>query len=416
MDRNRRVVVTGLGTLAPNGLSTEAYWESIINGKTAVGRIQGFDTTDFRVQIGAELKGFDPERFGMNRKDARRNDLCTQYAVCSAKMAAEDARLDLSAVDSNRMGVIYGSGIGGIWTFEDQHTALIKGGPKRVSPFFIPMMIADMPSGQVSIELGARGPNYATVSACASSIHAIGNACREIWSGEADVMVTGGTEAAISPISVAGFASLRALSTRNDDPERASRPFDAQRDGFVLGEGGAGLVLEELSHARARGVRIYGEILSAAYTGDAYHQTAMSPDGEGAARAMRRALEIAGILPEDVDYINAHGTSTHINDKTETAAIKSVFGDHAYKVAISSTKSMTGHLLGASGAIESVACLLAITHGIVPPTVNYENPDAECDLDYVPNTARQMPVDVVMNNSFGFGGHNAVLIMRKYRE
>ena len=415
MDGRPRVVVTGLGTLAPNGMSTEACWSALLGGKSGIGPIRSFDTTGFRVRIAAELKGYDAEQLGMDRKDARRNDPCTQYAVCSANMAVADSGLDLAAENMDRVGVVYGSGVGGIHTFEAQHSAMLKGGARRVSPFFIPMMIPDMPSGQVSIALGARGPNYATVSACASSTHAIGNACREIWSGEADVMVTGGAEAAISPMSVAGFASMRALSTRNDEPERASRPFDAERDGFVLGEGSATLVLEELDHARSRGAHIYGEILSAAYTGDAYHQTAMAPAGEGAARAMRRALEMAGLRPENVDYINAHGTSTGINDKTETAAIKSAFGDHARSLAISSTKSMTGHLLGASGAVETVVCLLSLLHDTVPPTINYENPDPECDLDYVPNTAREMPVEVVMNNSFGFGGHNAVLVMRKYR-
>ena len=415
MERKRRVVVTGLGVLAPNGNSLEAYWNALLNGESGIGHIKGFDTTGFRVRIGAELKGFDPEQFGMDRKDARRNDLCTQYAVCTALMAVRDAGLDLSAENLDRMGVIYGSGIGGIWTFEDQHTKLLQGGSRRVSPFFIPMMIADMTSGQVSIALGARGPNYTTVSACASATHAIGNACREIWSDEADVMITGGADAAVSPISVSGFAAMRALSTRNDEPERASRPFDAERDGFVIGEGAGGLVLEELEHARARGARIYGEMLSAAYTGDAYHQTSMSAGGEGAVRAMQRALRTAGLRPEEIGYINAHGTSTELNDKSETAAIKTAFGDHARNLAISSTKSMTGHLLGASGAIETIACLLAITHGCIPPTINYEHPDPECDLDYVPNTAKEVPVEAAMNNSFGFGGHNAVLVMRKYR-
>jgi len=410
------VVVTGLGTLAPNGLSTETFWAALLKGESAVARIEAFDTTGYRVQIGAELRGFSPEAFGMDRKAARRNDLCTRYAVCVAKMAVADADLDLAAVDLARTGVIFGSGIGGIWTFEQQHSALVKGGPRKVSPFFIPAMIADMPAGEISIAVGARGPNYATVSACASGAHAIGNAYREISSGEADVMFTGGCEAAISPISVAGFASLRALSTRNDEPERASRPFDAERDGFVLGEGAACLILEEAAHARARGARVYGEILSAAFTGDAYHQTAMEPSGEGAASAMRRALELAGLQPEDVSYINAHGTSTEINDKTETRAIKAALGEHAHSVAVSSTKSMTGHLLGASGAVETVACLLAATHDRVPPTINYENPDPECDLDYIPNEARDLEVRVAMNNSFGFGGHNAVLIVGKERD
>ncbi len=412
----RRVVVTGLGTLAPNGLSTEAYWNALLNGESGIDYIKGFDTTGFRVRFGAELKGYDPEKFGIDRKEARRNDPCTQYAVATARMAVEDAGLDLSAEDPERVGVIYGSGIGGIQTFEDQHTALMQKGPRRISPFFIPMMIADMTSGQVSIELGAKGPNYTTVSACSSAAHAIGNSFREIRDNEADVMFTGGAEAALSPMALGGFASMKALSNRNDEPQRASRPFDAERDGFVLGEGAGGLVLEELERARARGARIYGEIAGSGYTADAYHIADMAPGGEGGVRAMRRALKQAGLQPEDVDYINAHGTSTPVGDKSETAAIKTVFGDHAGKLAISSTKSMTGHLLGASGAIESIASLLAIHHGRIPPTINYENPDPECDLDYVPNTAREMPVEVAMNNSFGFGGHNAVVVMRKVQE
>ncbi len=411
----RRVVVTGLGILAPNGLSTETYWNALLNGESGIDYIKGFDTTDFRVQIGGELKGFDPERFGMDRREARRSDLCTQYAVVTAKMAVEDAKLDLSAEDPDRVGVIYGSGIGGIWTFEDQHTALMQKGPRRISPFFIPMMIADMTSGQVSIQLGAKGPNYTTVSACSSAAHAIGNAFREIRDDEADIMIAGGAEAAVSPMSLGGFASMKALSTQNDEPQRASRPFDAQRDGFVLGEGAGGLVLEELEHARGRGARIYAEIGGAGYTGDAYHMADMAPRGEGGARATHRALKQAGLQPEDVDYINAHGTSTPIGDKSETAAIKTVFGKHAAKLAVSSTKSMTGHLLGASGAIETIASILAIYQDRVPPTINYETPDPECDLDYVPNKAREMPVEVAVNNSFGFGGHNAVLVMRKYR-
>ena len=416
MDRKRRVVVTGLGTLAPNGLSTEAYWNALLNGESGIDYIERFDTADFRVHIGAELKGFDPEQFGITRKEARRADLCTQYALATAIMAVEDAGLDPSAENSERVGVIYGSGIGGIVTFEEQHTKLLQQGPRRISPFFIPMMIADMTSGQVSIQFGARGPNYTTVSACASATHAIGNACREIWSSAADVMITGGSEAPISPISLGGFASMRALSTRNDEPKRASRPFDADRDGFVLGEGGGGLVLEELDHARARSARIYAEIVGTGYTGDAFHQTDMAPGGEGGGRAMQQALKQAGLQAEDIDYINAHGTSTPTGDPNETAAIKTVFGDHARKLAVSSTKSMTGHLLGASGAIETIASLLAIYHNRVPPTINYENSDPECDLDYVPNTAREMEVEVAMSNSFGFGGHNAVLAMRKYRE
>ena len=415
MDKTRRVVATGLGTLAPNGMSTTAFWDALRAGMSGIAPIQRFDTSEFRVKIGAELEGFDPEDFGMTKKEARRNDLCTQYAVSAANMAVEDSGLDIETEDPDRVGVIFGSGIGGILTLEDQHTALMEKGPRRISPHFITMMIADMTSGQISISLGARGPNYATVSACASAGHAIGNAFREIRYGEADIMITGGAEAAVSRLALGGFASMKALSTRNDEPELASRPFDAERDGFVLGEGAGGIVLEELGHALERNASIYGEIVGTAYTADAYHQTAMAPDGTGGARAMTLALRNAGLSPEDVDYINAHGTSTDIGDKSETAAIKSVFGDRAKQVAVSSTKSMTGHLLGASGAIETIACLLAIRDSCVPPTVNYEHPDPECDLDYVPNQAREMPVEIAMNNSFGFGGHNAVLVMRKLR-
>ena len=414
MNGNRRVVVTGLGVLAPNGMNTDAFWDALLNGESGVDRIRRFDPTGFRVTFGAEVKDFDAERFGLDRRLARRNDLCTQYAICCAQMAVADANLDVDAGNPDRMGVIFGSGIGGIRTFEEQHTVLMQKGARRISPFFIPMMIPDMTSGQVSIVLGARGPNYTTVSACSSAAHAIGSAFREIRYNEADVMVTGGAEAAVSAMALGGFASMKALSTRNEDPQRASRPFDVERDGFVLGEGSGALILEELEHARRRDARIYAEIAGAGFTADAYHVTDMAPGGEGGARAMRIALDRAGLNPEDVDYINAHGTSTPIGDRTETAAIKSALGDHAKHAAVSSTKSMTGHLLGASGAIESIACLLAIHHGRVPPTINYEYPDPECDLDYVPNAAREMPVRVALNNSFGFGGHNAVLAMREY--
>ena len=416
MEGKRRVVVTGLGTLAPNGLSTEKYWVALLNGETGIDYIKKFDTTDFRVQIGAELKDFDAEDFGVDRKVARRNDLCTQYAICSARMAVEDSGLNLPGDQPERVGVIYGSGIGGIWTFEEQHRNLVEKGPRRISPFFIPMMIADMTSGQVSIEFGAKGPNYTTVSACSSAGHAIGNAYREIQNDEADVMITGGTEAAVSRMALGGFASMKALSTRNDEPARASRPFDMDRDGFVLGEGSGGLVLESLEHATARGARIYAEIVGTGYTADAYHITDMAPGGEGGVRAMRKALSEAGLGPEAVDYVNAHGTSTPIGDRTETAALKTVFGDHTRKLMVSSTKSMTGHLLGASGAIEAIACILAIRDNTVPPTINYEKPDPECDLDYVPNEARNVNVSVCMNNSFGFGGHNAVLVIREFQE
>ena len=417
MKRDRRVVITGLGTLAPNGSTTETYWNALLKGQTGIGHIERFDTSDFRVQIGAEVKDFDPEAYEMDRKFVRRADLFTQYTIAASYMAMADAGLDTDGVvDPERLGVVYGSGIGGIQTFETQHTALMKGGPRKISPFFIPMMIADMTSGQASIRFGAKGPNYTTVTACASGSHAIGNAAREIWDDEADVMITGGAEAAVTPMSLGGFAALHALSTRNDEPERASRPFDSERDGFVLGEGAGTIILEEYEHAKKRGARIYAEVMGAGYTGDAHHITDMAPGGEGGARALRRAMRQAEISPEDIDYINAHGTSTPVGDKNESAAIRSVLGDHADKVAVSSTKSMTGHLLGASGAIESIACILAAANDIVPPTINYENPDPECDLDYVPNKAREMEVNVAVNNSFGFGGHNAVLIVKKFKE
>ncbi|MFT5368151.1 MAG: 3-oxoacyl-[acyl-carrier-protein] synthase II [Candidatus Latescibacterota bacterium] len=415
MHRDRRIVITGLGTLAPNGNTTKAYWEALCNGQTGVDFITKFDASDFRVKFAAEIKGFDAERYGIDRRNQRRMDLFTQYAVASSVMAAEDAGLDMNNEDADRVGVVFGSGIGGIKTFEDQHNAYLKGGSRRISPLFVPMMIADMTAGQVSIALGAKGPNYTTVTACASAAHAIGNAAREIWDDEADIMITGGAEAAITEMSVGGFASARTLSTRNDDPKSASRPFDANRDGFVIGEGSGTLILEELEHAKKRGARIYAEIIGTGFTGDAYHITDMAPGGEGGARAMKRALKQANLNPEDVSYINAHGTSTPVGDPGETAAIKSVFGDHVHKLAVSSTKSMTGHLLGASGAIETIAATLAVYHNIVPPTINYETPDPECDLDYVPNEAREMPVEIAINNSFGFGGHNAVVIMKKFK-
>lgn len=415
VNRQRRVVITGMGALAPNGNTTKSYWEALCNGQTGVGPITKFDATDFRVQFAAEIKNFDPEHFGIDRRSQRRMDLFTQYAIASSVQAVENAGLDISNEQAERIGVVFGSGIGGIQTFEDQHEAYRKDGPRRISPLFVPMMIPDMSAGQVSIHLGAKGPNYTTVTACASAAHAIGNAAREIWDDEADVMITGGAEAAITPMSVGGFAAARTLSTRNDTPTQASRPFDADRDGFVIGEGAGGLVLEELERATQRGATIYAEVVGTGYTGDAYHITGMAPGGEGGARAMCRAMRQAQINPEDVSYINAHGTSTPVGDPAETAAIKSVFGDYAKKLAVSSTKSMTGHLLGASGAIETIATTLAVHHNVVPPTINYETPDPECDLDYVPNEAREIPVEIAISNSFGFGGHNAVLILRKFR-
>ena len=405
----RRVVVTGLGALAPNGNDLDSFWDALVNGRSGIGPITKFDASEHRAQIAGEIKGFDAEAV-LDRKDVRRNDPFTHYAIYVAKQATEHGGLDMEAVDAERVGVIWGSGIGGIQTHEEQHTILMDKGPKRVSPFYVPMMISDMAAGMISMVLGAKGPNYATVSACSSAAHALGEAARKIQYAEADVMVAGGSEAACTPISVAGFASAKALSTRNDEPERASRPFDAERDGFVLGEGAGAVILEELEHARARGAVIYGEFKGLGFTADAYHQTAMAPDAEGGTRAMRIALQDAGLDPADVGYVNAHGTSTPMGDSQETTAIKTVFAGHTDRLAVSSTKSMTGHLLGAAGAIESIACIMALKHGVLPPTINYENPDPECDLDCVPNEARQAGVENVLNNSFGFGGHNVALV------
>ena len=405
----RRVVVTGMGALAPNGNDLSSFWDAILNGRSGIGQITRFDASEFRVKIAGELKDFDPEP-ALDRKEARRNDPFVHYGVHVAQQAFDDSGLQISDEDAERFGVIFGSGIGGIGTLEDQNAVLREKGPGKVSPFLVPMMICDMSAGMISIKLGAKGPNYTTVSACASAAHAIGEAARKIQYGDADVMVTGGTEAAVTPVSVGGFAAARALAVRNDEPELASRPFDSDRNGFVLGEGAGALVLEEYEHARARGAQIYAEFRGLGFTADAYHITDMAPEGEGGQRAMRLALKDAELDSTDVDYINAHGTSTLVGDTQETAAIKGVFADHARSLAVSSTKSMTGHLLGAAGAIETIACIMAVKHGVLPPTINLDNPDPACDLDYVPKTAREGNVDVALNNSFGFGGHNAALI------
>lgn len=409
----RRVVVTGMGVLTPLGNDLAAYWDGLVNGRSGIGPITRFDTREYDVKIAGEVKGFDAATV-LDYREIRRNDPFTHYAVYVAVQAVAHAGLDMDKVDPERVGVIWGSGIGGIQTHEEQHAILMEKGPSRISPFYVPMMICDMAPGMISMKLGAKGPNYATVSACASSAHAIGEAARAIQYGEAEVMITGGSEASVTPISIAGFAATRALSTRNEEPQRASRPFDAERDGFVLSEGAGALILEELEHARKRGAEIHGEFLGLGFTADAYHQTAMAPAGEGGARAMRIAIKDAGLIPEQVDYVNAHGTSTPLGDAQETAALKTVFGAHARRVAISSTKSMTGHLLGATGAVESIACVLAIEHGVIPPTINYENPDPQCDLDYVPNEARQFPIRYALSNSFGFGGHNVALIFGRF--
>ena len=409
----RRVVVTGMGVLAPNGNNVSSYWDALTNGRSGIGQITHFDTADYEVTIAGEVKGFDPS-IVLDRKEIRRNEPFVHYGVYASLQAIEAAGLDVAQIDAERMGVIYGTGIGGISTFEDQHTVLMEKGPKKIRPLFVPMMICNMVAGMISMKLGAKGPNYTTVSACSSGAHAIGEAARKIQYDEADIMITGGTEAGITPISVAGFNAAKALGHRNNEPERASRPFDAERNGFVLGEGAGSLVLEEFEHAHRRGANILGEFLGMGFTGDAYHQTDMAPGGEGGARAITLAVKDAGLGTEDIDYINAHGTSTTLGDSQETQAIKSVFGEHAYNLAVSSTKSMTGHLLGAAGAIECIACIQALHQGVLPPTINYENPDPECDLDYVPNEARSSQIRYALNNSFGFGGHNAALVFGRF--
>lgn len=410
-----RVVVTGVGAVTPVGNDAKTFWESLLAGKSGVGLITAFDTTEYPAKIAAEVKDFNPEEY-IDRKDVKRTDRFVQFAVAAAKMAVADAGLAISEENAERVGVYIGSGIGGLGTMEDQIKTLMEKGPRRISPFFVPMMIANMASGQASIALGAKGPNSAAITACASATHSIGDAFKIIQRGQADVMITGGAEASIRPVAVAGFSNAKALSTRNDEPTRASRPFDLDRDGFVMGEGSGVIVLESLEHAKKRGATILAEVVGYGMSADAYHVTQPAPGGEGAARAMNMAIADANLKPEEISYINAHGTSTEYNDKFETMAIKKSLGDHAYKVAISSTKSMTGHLLGAAGGIEAVVSVLALRDQIVPPTINYETPDPECDLDYVPNEARKMDVNVVMSNSLGFGGHNATLVFKKFVE
>ncbi|WP_026326403.1 beta-ketoacyl-ACP synthase II [Paenibacillus ginsengihumi] len=408
----QRVVITGLGVMSSLGRDLETFWNSLMEGKSGVSLIEAFDTSEYPTRIAAEIKDFSPEEY-MDKKEARRMDRFVQFAVAAARMALQDAGLNIKEdTDPDRVGVYVGSGIGGLTTWEEQHKTLLEKGPKRVSPFFIPMMIANMASGQISMLTGAKGPNSTAVTACATGTHSIGDAFKTIQRGDADVMICGGAEATISPTGVAGFCALRAMSTRNDEPHKASRPFDVDRDGFVMGEGSGILVLESLEHAQKRGARIYGEVIGYGMSGDAYHMT--DPDPDGAARCMTKALKDAGIAPEAVDYINAHGTSTPVGDKSETAAIKAAFGEHAYKLAVSSTKSMTGHLLGAAGGVEAVICALSLTNGYIPPTINLENQDPECDLDYVPNAARKADLRTVMSNSFGFGGHNATIVMKKF--
>ena len=411
----RRVVVTGVGAVTPVGNDVATTWHSLLDGKSGAAPITKFDTTNFPVKFACELKGFDPLQF-MDRKEAKRADPYTQYAIAAAVQAMRDAGLENGAdADPFRVGVIIGSGIGGLTSFEEQHDIYRERGQSKISPFFIQMFIADIASGIVSMRFGAKGPNYATVSACATSAHAIGDAFRTIQYGDADVMITGGAEATVTPMAIGGFANMKALSERNDSPQTASRPFDATRDGFVMGEGGAVLILEELGHAQRRGARIYGEVAGYGATGDAFHLTSQPDEHEGLQRAMRRAVEDAGLRPQDVDYVNAHGTSTPLNDSNEAKAIARVFGDAAAKLNISSTKSATGHMLGAAGAIEAIASLLAIRDQVVPPTINYRTPDPECpDLNYTPNAAQRRTVRAVVSNSAGFGGHNVSIAMKRF--
>jgi 3-oxoacyl-[acyl-carrier-protein] synthase II len=409
----RRVVVTGMGMVSPLAIGVEETWQALIQGKSGVARITKFDPTGFDTQIAAEVKNFAPENF-MDKKDIRRMDIFIQYAVAAATLALEDAQLKITPANADRVGVVVGAGLGGLTTLENFHKVLLEKGPGRVSPFFIPMMIVNEAPGHISMRFGAKGPNTSVVTACATGNHNIGDAWRIIERGDADAVIAGGVEATITPLAVAGFNAMKALSTRNDEPEKASRPFDKDRDGFVMGEGSGIVILEELQQALDRGAKIYAEIIGYGLTGDAYHITAPAPEGEGAARCMAMALKSAGIEPAEVDYINAHGTSTDYNDLYETMAIKTVFKEHARKLAISSTKSMIGHLLGGAGGVEAIFTILTICRGIIPPTINYQTPDPGCDLDYVPNVARKAGVRVALSNSFGFGGTNAVLAFRKF--
>ena len=415
MAQKRRVVVTGMGALTPIGLNVQDFWKNLLAGKSGAGPITYFDTSAYDTHFASELKDFEPTAY-IDRKAARRMDPFAQYGTIASDMAIEHAGISAEKIDPDRIGVVFGSGIGGMTTYDAQLRNLIEGGPRRISPFFIPMLIPDIAAGNISIKHGFKGPNYATVSACATASHAIGDAFRIIQYGDADVMVSGGSEAPLTPMGLGGFNSMRALSTRNEEPEKASRPFDAGRDGFVMGEGAGALVLEELEHAKLRGATIYGEVVGLGLTADAHHMTAPPEGGEGAVRSMRRALKDANLAPAEVDYINAHGTSTQLNDVSETMAVKTVFGDHAKELAVSSIKSMTGHLLGAAGAVEAIASILACKHDIIPPTINLEEPDPACDLDYTPNTPARRTVRYALSNTFGFGGHNASLLFKKYSD
>ncbi len=410
-----RVVITGLGVVTPIGNTVPEFWEGLISGRSGAGLITRFDASQHATHFACEVKGFKVEEY-IHPREAKRMDPFCHYALAAADQALKDSGIDLEKVDRDRFGIIFGSGIGGIPIFEAQTREMLEGGPRRLSPFFIPTMISDIAAGHISMKYQLKGVNYATTSACATGNHAIGLAMRHLQFGDAEVVLAGGSEGAITPMGVGGFNAMKALSTRNDDPARASRPFDLERDGFVMGEGAGVLILETLEHAQKRGARILCEISGLGFTADAHHITAPAPGGEGAVRAMIQALKDSNLQPEQVDYINAHGTSTPLNDKTETEAIKRVFGDHAGKLNVSSTKSMTGHLLGAAGAVESVACILAIQKGIIPPTINYRTPDPECDLNITPNQPVERGVRVALNNAFGFGGHNACLIFSAFRE
>lgn len=409
----RRVVVTGVGLVTPLGTDTNASWDALINGRSGVDTITRFDASAHASQIAAEVKGFDPEQY-FEPKQAKNLDHFVQYAIAAAELAVQQSGLALSEEDSERIGVITGCGMGGLPTIEQYNQICLERGPRRITPFLIPRIIPNMPAGHISMRFNAKGPNLAISTACAAGTHAVGEAFRNIVYGDSDIVITGGAESVISPLAVGGFASMKALSTRNDDPQAASRPFDRDRDGFIIAEGSGMLVLEELEHALKRGATIFAEMAGYGQSSDAYHVAAPPEDGEGGARCMKKALRDAGMNPEDIDYINAHGTSTPLNDRCETAAIKTVFQDHAYKLNISSTKSMTGHMLGGAGGIEAVFTALTLHNGIIPPTVNLENPDPDCDLDYVPNVARELKVNTAMSNSFGFGGTNGVIIMKRY--
>ena len=408
----RRVVVTGLGIISPIGCAVDIFWDNLIKGKSGIGPLTHFDAAQYESRIAGEVKDFAPHPF-ISPKDARRMERFVQFGVTAAKNAIDDSGLNVSKEDPYRIGVLVGSGIGSLRIIEEQHRVILEKGPSRITPFLIPMLIVNMAAGHISIMIGVKGPNLCTTTACASGSHAIGEAMRIVQYGDADVMIAGGTESCISALGVGGFCALRALSTRNNEPERASRPFDKERDGFVMAEGCGIVILEELEHAKKRNARIYSEIAGYGMTGDAHHMTAPDPEGEGAARCMANALKDANLKPEEISYINAHGTSTPLNDKIESLAIKKVFGNFAKKVAVSSTKSMLGHQLGAAGAVEFVICCLSIEKSIIPPTINYENPDPDCDLDYVPNKARHTKVNTCLSNSLGFGGHNATLCVKK---